>query len=311
MGMSRLDFAPFTRAWHPIIGGCSNPHNIGCQNCIARITAIRRGLAWDANTTKLLHKNLTNPLTAQINCDDLILACPASDMFCNNMTTESSVGIIDFCFAVMSLSNARFVLRTSNPLTACSVLKSPSRKSSILQYRLQIAPDSLSTFRWPIPNIIIGTMNCSNFDVEQSIKILPNIPAEARAIFLGPLIGNISDNDGFDNIDWIVVSGSTNLRPKSEHYRSIRDIALKHEVPFYIATWGENIDTLEVGCYQQKIGSTTFAYLDGKLHHEIPDLEWTGNSFNGDIKPLAVLDKLKKTIIYNIEKNIPGGRRNV
>ena len=84
--------------------------------------------------------------------------------------------------------------------------------------------------------------------------------AKTKFLSLEPLLGPLYDMD-LTGIDWVIVGGESGpgARPmEADWVRSIRDLCLLNDVPFFFKQWG--------GVFKKKTGRT----LDNKTWDQMP-----------------------------------------
>jgi len=98
----------------------------------------------------------------------------------------------------------------------------------------QLAPD----LEWS-PNIWMG-VSVENADFLFRVDHLRSVPALTRFISIEPFLGPINRLD-LSGIDWVIVGGESGpgARPmKQQWVKTVKDICLKQDVPFFFKQWG-------------------------------------------------------------------------
>ena len=109
------------------------------------------------------------------------------------------------------------------------------------------------------PNIWLGTSIESSRWLGRMAR-LKETGAKTKFLSLEPLLGPLYDMD-LTGIDWVIVGGESGpgARPmEADWVRSIRDLCLRSDVPFFFKQWG--------GVFKKKTGRT----LDNKTWDQMP-----------------------------------------
>lgn len=127
-------------------------------------------------------------------------------------------------------------------------------------------------FRWPLPNVWLGTSVENQRWADVRIPKLLETPAAVRFLSCEPLLGPIDlddlwprtvhRSDYVNKIDWVIVGGESGpgARPiDPEWARSIRDQCVAAAVPFFMKQWGGRTP---------KAGGRE---LDGRTWDEMPE----------------------------------------
>jgi protein gp37 len=164
---------------------------------------------------------------------------------------------------------------------------------------------ALGTYRWPLPNLILG-VSCE--DQERADEQIPDLlatPAAMRFVSLEPLLGEVCLRDylsdpepcdgcggthmlsseqcdrepdmpmQFRGLDWVIIGGESGpgARPMHREWvRSIRDQCVAAGVPFLFKQWGEWMPVNLHGISHQRVGKKGAGrMLDGKLWDQRPE----------------------------------------
>ena len=221
--------------WNPITGctKCSD----GCANCYASSFAKRlkaMGNARYANGFQVtVHHDLFNkPL--QWTKPKMIFVNSMSDIFHDDVPDEDIIAL----FKVMN--------------------KAKQHTFQVLTKRSERLMQLSSKIKWT-DNIWMG-VSIENGDVLYRADHLRASGAKIKFISAEPLLGPISTLD-LSGIDWLIVGGESGpkSRPIEEKWViELRDLAIKHNVPFFFKQWG--------GFNKKEKGSI----LQGKYYKEYP-----------------------------------------
>ncbi|MEW6519584.1 MAG: phage Gp37/Gp68 family protein [Thermodesulfobacteriota bacterium] len=207
--------------WNPVTG-CTKI-SPGCKNCYAERMA-KRLHAMGQNRYRncfevTLHHDLlrqpqkwTKPKTIFVNS--------MSDLFHKNVP-------FDFIKKIFDTMN-----------------QTPWHTYQILTKRAHRLAQLVNKVEWS-KNIWVG-VSVESQQFTERINHLHNIPAFVRFLSIEPLVGPIT-NLPLSNIDWVIVGGESgpHARPmEAEWVRTIRDICINRQVPFFFKQWGGTRKTL-------------------------------------------------------------------
>lgn len=225
-------------SWNPV-SGCTKI-SLGCKNCYAERMARRlqaMGVRRYRNgfAVTLQPDLLTLPL--KWSRPRRIFVNSMSDLFHDGVPTDYILQVFD-------------VMRRADTHTF-----------QILTKRVERLGKIASKLRWP-PNVWVGvTVEAPQY--LNRVDILRTIPAAVRFISAEPLLAPLGHFD-LGSIDWLIVGGESGpgARPISEAWvRDLRDLCLKHQVPFFFKQWG--------GVNKKRTGRR----LDRKIWSDMPVLQ--------------------------------------
>lgn len=218
--------------WNPVTG-CTKL-SAGCDNCYAATLANRlladiylakRPVAAtpeaeaDPFSLRLWPERLNDPI--DWSKPRQIFVNSMSDLFHRDVPEE----YIRSVFEVMLVAD----WHTYQVLT-----KRPARASGFVARN----PDLFADGEVPA-HIWLGT-SVENQDVAYRIEHLRRVPAKTRFLSCEPLIGPIRTID-LTEIHWVIVGGESGIerRPVDPAWvRTLRDICLEADVPFFFKQWG-------------------------------------------------------------------------
>ena len=107
--------------------------------------------------------------------------------------------------------------------------------------RIQMAPgrNEPDLFRWPLPNVWLGTAIESDKYAFRADH-LRGTPAAVRFLSLEPLLGPLPSLD-LTGIDWVIVGGESGPHARPMHpdwARDIRDRCVELGIPYFFKQWG-------------------------------------------------------------------------
>lgn len=225
-------------SWNPV-SGCTKI-SLGCRNCYAERMAKRlkaMGVRRYRNGFAVTLQPDLLPLPLKWNRPRRIFVNSMSDLFHDKVP-------IDYIRQVFN------VMRRASGHTFQILTKRAERLG-------KIAPQ----LEWP-PNVWIGvTVEAPQY--LHRVEILRTVPAAVRFISAEPLLAPLGHFD-LRSIDWLIVGGESGpgARPISEEWvRDLRDMCLKHQVPFFFKQWG--------GVNKKKAGRR----LDRRIWSNMPILQ--------------------------------------
>ena len=137
----------------------------------------------------------------------------------------------------------------------------PRHQFQVLTKRSERLREVCSMLTWT-ENIWMG-IRLENQDYTYRVNDLQRVPASIRFLSIEPLLGPIRRLD-LRGIDWVIVGGESGpgARPMREEWvMFIRDVCLKHGVPFFFKQWG--------GVRKKRAGRM----LEGREWNELPCYE--------------------------------------
>ena len=142
----------------------------------------------------------------------------------------------------------------------------------ILTKRHERLLDLAPSLPWP-DHIWMG-VSIENRRFVHRADYLRNVPAAVRFISAEPLLGELEGLDLTD-IDWIIAGGESGPRNRPVNprwIRSVRDLAVESDTPFFFKQWGG---------FRAKSGGRI---LDGRTWDEMPDhqLAWRAGQSEDD-----------------------------
>ena len=273
------------RSWNPIVG-CSLA-TPGCTNCYAMAMAARiermgtaphyagltqqtkAGAVWTGKLAQAPEHVLLEPLRRK----------KPTTYFVNSMGDLFHEDVpdawIDRVFAIMALTPQHtFQVLTKRAVRMRAYLSEPLRHNAIELAAERLQPSKGTpfspkwVFRWPLPNVWLGSSAEDQKRADERIPELLATPAAIRFVSAEPLLGPIdftTINHGHDTtdalsgehvwgpitnarkppgpkLDWIIVGGESgpNARPMHPAWaRSIRDQCAAAGTAFFFKQWGE------------------------------------------------------------------------
>lgn len=298
MSKSKIEWTDYT--WNPI-SGCTKVSQ-GCKNCYAERFAGRKLKPFDTMVPRLLSAQGPRPREfrdvqfhpesfdrlRKIKEGSRVFVCSISDLFHEAVKDEW----IDKIFQEFEKYNEyiNWVPGEKNKSLTFQVLtKRPQRA---FEYLIKKQPN-------PLSNVWIGVSVEDQETADERIPILMKIPAVVNFISIEPMLGPIDILESFSigldaavehfienglpkkfrsvNPEWIICGGESGpgARPMaSDWVRSIRDVCLKFNYPFFFKQWGEFIPKDQIIDFDK---SDLYAKMDfikqGKKH--------TGNILDG------------------------------
>ncbi|GGM41626.1 hypothetical protein GCM10012275_10770 [Longimycelium tulufanense] len=219
---SRIEWTEVT--WNPTTG-CDKV-SVGCDNCYALVMA-RRLKAMGVEKYQTDGDDRTSGPGFGVTVHAPSLAEPfrwrtPRLVFVNSMSdlfhAKVPVEFIRRVFAVMKAT--------------------PQHTYQILTKRARRLRRLAGGLEWP-DNVWIG-VSVENEDVLDRVDDLRQVSAAVRFLSCEPLLGPLP-NLRVDGIDWVIAGGESGpkARPAREEWiRSLRDLCLRHEVPFFFKQWG-------------------------------------------------------------------------
>lgn len=283
-------------SWNPIVG-CSKV-SAGCKNCYAerrsgRLAQIEStaGLygpvvtkgangQWRFNGTinKATRETLLKPLSWRK--PRMVFVNSMSDLFHENVPTEW----IDEVFAVMAACPQHtFQILTKRPERMKAYLNAYTKegvtRDEVIQDKMIDFEIGSAPFRWPLPNVWLGTSVEDQAAANERIPHLLETPAAVRFLSCEPLIGDVNlrckgvrlpdgnltgcDSQGgkltdcphcegtdsyLKGIAWLICGGESgpNARPMHPDWaRSLRDQCVESGTAFFFKQWGDWLPRLQ------------------------------------------------------------------
>ena len=230
---SRIEWTETT--WNPVTG-CTKISQ-GCKHCYAERLALRlkaMGTKKYRNgfEVTLHHETLLEPMRWKN--PQLVFVNSMSDLFHKHVPS----------------SFIQSVFKTMN--------EAPQHTFQVLTKRPERANRLNKTLKWT-PNIWLGTSIESSRWIHR-MEPLKETGAMTKFLSLEPLLGPLPEI-GLTGIDWVIVGGESGpgARPmEADWVRSIRDLCLESDVPFFFKQWG--------GVFKKKTGRT----LDNQTWDQMP-----------------------------------------
>jgi protein gp37 len=201
--------------WNPVTG-CTKV-SAGCKFCYAERMALRlraMGKPQYQNGFRLTVHPESLAIPLRWKSPRTIFVNSMSDLFHEDVP----LGFIQQVFAVMNeCAHHTFQILTKRP---------------------QVAAQHASALDWT-PNIWLGT-SVEDQRVVPRIKSLIGVPAAIRFLSIEPLIGPL-EYLPTKGIDWVIVGGESGpgSRPMNpEWVRTIRDVCIAQDIPFFFKQWG-------------------------------------------------------------------------
>ena len=234
MSQSKIEWTEAT--WNPVTG-CTKISQ-GCKHCYAERLALRlkkMGVEKYKNGFQIaLHPGtLLEP--KKWKKPKLVFVNSMSDLFHKNVPS-------DFI---------QSVFKTMNEVPQHTFQVLTKRPDRVIQLNKNI--------KWT-SNIWLGTSVESSKWISR-IERLKETGAITKFLSIEPLLGPLPEID-LTEIDWVIVGGESGpgARPmETDWVRSIRDLCIQSDVPFFFKQWG--------GVFKKKTGRT----LDGQIWDQMPD----------------------------------------
>lgn len=234
--------------WNPIVG-CSRI-SAGCKNCYAASASKSARLLqfpqyqqvkdWDGTLT-FVENQLLKPLSWK--SPKKVFACSMSDIGHENVENEW----LDKIFSVMAIANHTFQVLTKRPERLKTYLRSGAkqriRRGAVdLGRQLGLPPKRYEVyetcqFRWPLPNVWIGTSIENQKTADDRIPKLLQTPAAKLFLSCEPLleavdltkiyrISNLTQTEltWLDYLHWIIIGGESGVGARPCHIEWIRSI---------------------------------------------------------------------------------------
>jgi protein gp37 len=255
--------------WGPLLG-CSKVSE-GCRNCYAINEAWKKQHhphpAVRAAYAGLVEKRSDGSLnwTGKVNFIPERLEIPLrwktprrifvnsmSDLFHGTVSDEA----IDHIWAIMAATPRHtYQILTKRPERMAEYLSDPIRIQCSVLDRITPADRSGSLeWRWPLPNVWLGTSVEHQAAADERIPHLLATPAAVRFLSCEPLLGPIEFSDvtkradavqqlgkkAMDGIHWVITGGESGSqhRPIDPDWaRSLRDQCQAAGVPFFFKQW--------------------------------------------------------------------------
>lgn len=96
-------------------------------------------------------------------------------------------------------------------------------------------------FRWPLPNVWLGTSVEDQERADERREHLRNTPAAVRFVSYEPALGPV-DWSGWEFVDQIISGGESGPGSRPSHpscHRNTRDFCVEHGIAFFFKQWGE------------------------------------------------------------------------
>ena len=255
--------------WNPVTG-CTRV-SPGCANCyIERTPPFRikgRHFKRAGNTVttgvQLHPERLDQP--RRWRRPRMIFTCSMSDLF----HEEVSDDYIAHVWAAMAAAPQHtFQVLTKRPERMAQRLRYKGFEERIWAATWPEVGDS--NWRWPLPNVWLGTSVENQYWADRRIPELLQAPAAVRFLSVEPLLkavdltgievlkpepphgpgawlnaltGHVAGpDDMWPKVDWVIVGGESGSRARPMHpdwARTIRDQCQAAEVPFFFKQWGE------------------------------------------------------------------------
>lgn len=165
--------------------------------------------------------------------------------------------LIDRCFATFALRpDVDWLILTKRIERAAEYLNDPTATWDFFQDRLGPHMNELQgirwdnprlAFKWPLPNVWLGTSVEDQKRADERIPMLLKCPATKRFLSCEPLLGALDlwkHFMGFVDapcIDWVIAGGESGPGARPMHpdwARGIRDQCVEAGVPFFFKQWG-------------------------------------------------------------------------
>lgn len=203
--------------WNPVTG-CEKV-SLGCDHCYAETFAERfRGVPGHAYEqgfdVRLWPDRLRLPLRWRT--PRLVFVNSMSDLFHHRVPDEFIAAI----FGTMSRTpHHTYQLLTKRHGRMASLLTS----SNFLQ-QVEREVGTASEFRWPIPNVWLGTSVEDQKRADLRIPRLTRTPAVVRFLSCEPLLGPLDLSAWVDQLDWVIVGGESGPRARPMELEWARSI---------------------------------------------------------------------------------------
>lgn len=250
----------WTDATWPPVSGCDF-EDPSCWNCYAaRMAATRlkhtsryEGLAEIRNSMPAWTGEIR--LNSEVLLDPIgwrkpqrIFVCSMSDLFHEKVPTEYLVKV----FATMARAYWHlFQVLTKRIERASRLLADRDFEGAVYLewYRSTLGEpvNDATGWRWPLPNVCLGTSAGRQKELDIRYPLLMATPAATRFLSLEPLIGPIRLGRlleaGPTKPDQIITGGESGSAsrarpPHPNWFRWIRDDCAEHGVPFFFKQWG-------------------------------------------------------------------------
>lgn len=307
MGKTKIEWA--SDVWNPIVG-CTHV-SVGCDHCYAATLHNKRYIAWKRGNwpdapaqyhqpfkhIQLLPERLSAPLHWRT--PRRVFVNSVSDLFHEDVPDE----FLEHVFAVMTVTRQHtYQILTKRPERMCAWVSAISAEpANQWAMRNRVAPflDSIARtarerlrlnnwlnyqWRWPLPNVWLGTSVEDQYAADERIPLLLQTPAAVRFLSCEPLLGPVDlasacwgegqhrPSPGIQArqianptsaLDWVITGGESGAHHRPMHLdwaRSLRDQCVAADVPFLFK---------QVGGTTSKIGGRL---LDGRTWDQFPSL---------------------------------------
>jgi len=153
-----------------------------------------------------------------------------------------------------------YMLLTKRPDRMRELLSRPDMQDAVrctLQRWRDEADLPPQDFRWPLPNVWLGTTVEDQARADERVPELLAAPGALHFVSCEPLLGpvdftRIIVGSAVPVLRWVIAGGETGPGARPSHpdwFRSLRDQCKAHDVPFFFKSWGE---WAEGSCYDPK-----------------------------------------------------------